>query len=307
MSTILNIDLATDEGNRLLARVDDDDVLIGRAPAPKGVAIQSMAISSTHGKFLRFNEHWFYKDLQSTNGSWFAAKSLSPNAYHIVKDNDFLVLANTPIQLRLSFNINEEQRKLLQEPAIYIFWQDRLKTVLPLPKYGQQYFIGGENSSVEFPDNFLNTHNLTLKADGKNCILESHQVGATLYHNSLQISPSSQVLLQDRDNIITGQLVIIFSTGHRDIEAKNVQEEVGTFIDPSARYSKKIITNSGFGKLLDSNDEDNEVIRTEGVARPVLASNQMDQTQDLVDKIIYLIGMIGLLVALGILFWFLLS
>ncbi len=306
MSTILSLDLATDEGNRLLARVDDADVLIGRAPAPKGVAIQSMAVSATHGKFIRFNEHWFYRDLQSTNGSWFSSRMLSPSAFHVVKDGDVLILANTPIQSRLNFDVSAEQVQLLQEPAIFIFWQDRLKVTLPLPRHGQFYNIGGEDSIVEFPANFLSTHKLTIKADGRNCLLESYQVGTGLYHNSTQISPSAQVMMHDRDNIITGQLVIVFSTGHKTVEAEANLGEVGTFIDPSARYSKKLITNSGFGKLLEEEHEHREIVRTQGIARPI-AIVEPDQHNLIGDKIIYIIGILALLITLALLFWFLLA
>ncbi len=307
MSTILGLDLVADEGNRLLARVDDADVLIGRAPAPKGVAIQSMALSATHGKFIRFNEHWFYRDLQSTNGTWFSSRMLSPSAFHVVKDGDVLILANTSIQSRLNFVANEEQSLILQEPTIFIFWQDRLKVALPLPRHGQSYNIGGDQSIVEFPTNFLSSHNLTIKADGRNCLIESFQVGTGLYHNSTQISPSSQILMHDRDNLITGQLVIVFSNGHKNVEGQASDEEVGTFIDPSARYSKKLITNSGFGKLLEEDNEAREVIRTQGIARPVAPVSESDPHNLIGDKIIYIIGILALIITLALLFWFLLA
>ena len=76
-------------GKRDVGCLESGDVVVGREPG-EGIAIDNKAISRSHGVFTRFKNHWLYKDLGSTNGSWLNGLKLKAAYWRVVRPGDVI-------------------------------------------------------------------------------------------------------------------------------------------------------------------------------------------------------------------------
>ena len=304
MSVLLEIEQRVEDEVKLLARLEEEEMLVGRAPAPTGIAIPSMSISGTHGKFVRFDEHWFYRDLNSTNGSWFNSNMILPSSYHLIKDGDLLNLSTVSLNLKFTFLEVQKPNSSRENPALFFFWQDQLKAVMPVPANGSAYDFSSMQAPVDLPKSFLSNNQFLIRTDGQTCIFESYRSQGSVLHNSQQLSPSSQIALSDRDSIVNGQLVVVFSDGYKVKREGRKRSETNTFIDPSYKYSKKLSMSSTFGQVAEEEEGDSlDIVRTEGIKRPMASSQKVNSQGDL---IILSVGIFGIFLIFVLLLFFLL-
>ena len=307
MSTVLIIEQVIDGGNRHLATVADESILIGREPKPSGIAIPSFAISGTHGQFLRYGYIWFYRDLGSTNGSWFNEKQLAAGELHLVKHGDYILLANTILKLTLEFDASEVSEEERNSPALIAFVNKQYHGLLPLYPFLKYAEFGGENSSIPLSSKFSSDNLFCIHSGAAGSQLETREMTDALIINGQQ--HSGIVALQDRNEIKCGELLMIYSGGFHEGFLSDSVTMTGTYVDASAglsgRPSKEVRMSSGFG-VMPSDDETGRFSaprKTVGI----LGNNAVKKTRSIEDIVIFIIA--GILIAgvFVLLLWFMIT
>lgn len=301
MTAILELKIINEDGEQPLARLDEDVVLIGRSPEPKGIALPSMSVSSVHGVFERHDFIWFYSDIGSTNGSAFNDIQLEPNIPLVLRDGDKLVLANTIVQLGVGYDNIEQAKQRLVQPLVFLFYNNKHLTTLIFEQHNQTIVLGGQEADVEIAPEFSASNQWLFRLDGRRIVFELHAADKNVLHNGRLVAPASRLILEDRGSVYGDGLVAVYAAPLSNISSG---EEVksyasGTFIQPSANYSKKNIYSSKFGQIDDNNDS----IKTDAIMR---AAKERKNQSVTVDKLIYLIGFLAIIAIFLLLFWFLL-
>lgn len=128
----------------------DESLIIGRE-AGLVLRLGSAAVSRSHGIFIPVANHWFYKDLGSTNGSWLNERRLAPDTFQIIRPGDLLQIADCLLQV----DATEGEANI--GPATSDIWSvaimlgDNFVDEFPVPKYGRIMVIGGREADIVFP------------------------------------------------------------------------------------------------------------------------------------------------------------
>lgn len=77
--------------------VDSGDLLFGR-DTENSIVIDETSVSRVHGNIFEVSGNWFYRDLNSTNGSAINGTKINPDQIRILRDQDVIHLATFPIR-----------------------------------------------------------------------------------------------------------------------------------------------------------------------------------------------------------------
>jgi len=257
-----------------VARIPGGEVVVGREP-DNGIALGHQAISREHGAFMRMRNHWFYKDLGSTNGSWINDQKVDAEKWYLVRPDDFLQMADVAVRLRLdegsasSSGIGSFQNKVGR--SLIIFSEGSFIDEFPIPEFGRALVVGGGQADLEIRGDLYDNPSLVVEKRGDNICAFNVAKQLDLQCNGETIEET--VILKDRDNLDVAEYRVIFSEpptvaagvgltdsgSFQSLEArvKGWGEGDGPDLIPKADiqpgYSRSV-PNSGFGRSFEEDD-----------------------------------------------------
>ncbi|MFM1849139.1 MAG: hypothetical protein RL417_2613 [Pseudomonadota bacterium] len=176
------------EGKVELGRLEEGEVVVGREPA-EGIAIDNGAISRNHGVFARIRDHWFYKDLGSTNGSWHNGTQLKGNQWRLVRSGDIIQVADTAI--RVSTEDGRRTETMIGLPSIggrslLVFSKGDFIDEFPVPEYGRALVVGGSKADLALEADLAELPSLVVERRGDNIC-------------AFRLAKESRVVINDRE------------------------------------------------------------------------------------------------------------
>ena len=199
-------------GKRVVARLQSGETIIGREP-DEGIQIGHTAISRNHGVFVRFRNHWFYKDLGSTNGSWINSNAVPHEVWQLVRPGDYLQLADVGITLS-SDDQTQQAGGVTGFPALggrslLVFSNNEFHDEYPVPEYGRAIVIGGSGADLEIPGDIFEEPALVVERRGDKvvCYQVSKSLSASVNGQPLE----ETVTLSDRDSASVSDFTVVFN------------------------------------------------------------------------------------------------
>lgn len=228
MSKELVLEEILSEGSREVGRIAGGQVVVGREPE-EGIAIENQAISREHGSFVRIRNHWFYRDLGSTNGSWKNGKIVKAGQMVLVRSGDVMQLADTPLRLVLPADDAASAGGLAGFPAfssstLIVFSGDEFHDEFPLPEYGRALVIGGNQADLRIGNDMNELPRLVIERRGERVCAYGVADGAEIFINGDEVSET--VTLHDGDELKVAQYTILFNNPKAEIPAEAVDQAV---------------------------------------------------------------------------------
>lgn len=213
MAKFLRVDLLSPEGAKTLGKLELGEVFIGREPGtPTGITVDNTAISRQHGLFVRGRNHWLFKDLGSTNGSWLNGKPIKAGQWKIVRSGDMLQLADSALSMV------EERGAGLSAPGVasttggrslIVFSHDTFQDEFPVPEYGRALVVGGSRSDLSLDGDLAELPTLVIERRGERICAFGLAKDLKVYVNEHEMT--ELVALKDSDELKLGQYTILFS------------------------------------------------------------------------------------------------
>lgn len=213
MTQDLIVEEVLETGVQEVGRLQSGEVVIGREPAD-GISVPRTAISGEHGVFLRVRNHWFYKDLGSTNGSWINGKEVSANIWRLVRANDYVQLADVALRLRPSGEGEGGSEGLFGlgpngNRSLIVFQNGKFTDEFPIPEFGKALVVGGSQGDLSIlGDTYENPALVVEKRSDKVC---AYSV-AKEHEPVINEAPLSETVpIEDRDILGVADYSIIFN------------------------------------------------------------------------------------------------
>lgn len=159
MTRLLKVYEIKDSGSVELGTLQTGEVTVGRDP-DADLAFPSGAVSFSHGVFVRMRNHWFFKDLGSTNGSWLNDRVVAPEHWKLIRPGDVLQLADIVLKFVAADGGGDKPRQgfpALGGRTLLVFSSGEFLDEYPVPDYGKALIIGGDKADLELPgdDSFV--------------------------------------------------------------------------------------------------------------------------------------------------------
>ena len=216
MSKVLILEEVTQQGTRELGRLTNEDVLVGREPEPSGIVIPGKAVSRNHGVFTRLRNHWFYRDLGSTNGSWINGAQLAANQWKIVRPGTGLQMAD--VSLRISAagtegNFNRAQSaadsSTIGGRSLIVFADGEFLDEFPIPEYGRALMIGGAQADLQLQGDIFEQPSLVIERRGDSIVAFGMVREVELALNGQVFNDTSR--LNDGDTVQVGNYSVLLN------------------------------------------------------------------------------------------------
>lgn len=189
--------------NRVLGSLSEGEVLVGRDPTC-GIPLQNTAVSRQHGVFQQFKDHWLYKDLGSTNGSWLNGLPLGEGQWRIVRTGDLMQLADIAVKIGLAPGESEERDS---SRTLLVFANGNFLEEYPIPDIGHALSIGASGTDLMIEGVADPKASLTIDRQGRNVCALQHGLEGEAFVNEEPIVEISY--LSDRDVVRLQQYTVI--------------------------------------------------------------------------------------------------
>ncbi len=234
MSRQLKVSLIKPEVNDDLGYIRGAKTLVGREPDEDGIAIPVQGVSRNHGIFARLRTHWFYKDMQSTNGSWINSKQVNANEWKLIRPGDVVQMADAAIKISGDPESMASQNRVSGFPALggitlIVFSKGEFVDECPVPDFGRALVIGGSQGDLQIEGTLEETPNLIIERRSMNVCAYGISKSIKSYHNDADLS--GNVNLGDRDEVKIGHHYIIFNN------PEVVHKQIGDKSDMSGENS----------------------------------------------------------------------
>ena len=147
MSKVLQLEQLFDNGSQVVGSLDGAEVMIGREP-DSGITVESTSVSRNHGRFLSFKDHWFYSDLESTNGSWINGEQTAGGEIRLIRAGDVIQLADTAVKLNRMNGSSSGAFPDIGTRSIIVARNGEFVDEFPVPEYGRALVIGGNQANL---------------------------------------------------------------------------------------------------------------------------------------------------------------
>jgi len=146
------VELLTPEGSETIGELRSEEVIVGRDP-DQGIKVDNQAISRNHGIFVPLRDHWFYRDLGSTNGSWVNGVAVPAGRGRIVRAGDTVQLATSGLRLDYLDARMAEAARVNEfygaRPSLVVFQGEKFLDEFPVPEYGRALVVGGSQADLQ--------------------------------------------------------------------------------------------------------------------------------------------------------------
>jgi FHA domain len=197
------------ESGELLGYIEGAHVYVGREPDHGGLVVPNQAVSRNHGVFIRLRNHWFYKDLGSTNGSWVNDVKTQEGQWKLIRPGDVVQLADTLLNIADSNEVGVTGFPALGGLSLIIFSKGEFIDEYPIPEYGRALVVGGSQGDLQIEGTLEEQPTLIIERRGMNvCALSVSRSLKVLVNNNELNEPLNII---DRDEIAVGSYLIIFN------------------------------------------------------------------------------------------------
>lgn len=199
------------DGKVEIGRLEEGEIVVGREPTD-GIAISNTAISRNHGVFARIRDHWFYKDLGSTNGSWHNGAQLRGNQWRLIRSGDIIQMADTAIRVMTEDGRRSETMVGLTAiggRSLVVFSKGDFIDEFPVPEYGRALVIGGSKADLALEADLAELPSLVVERRGDNICAFRLAKEARVFVNEREISDLTN--LADGDEIRVGDYQIMMN------------------------------------------------------------------------------------------------
>jgi pSer/pThr/pTyr-binding forkhead associated (FHA) protein len=234
------------DGRQEVGALDGQELVIGREPrGGNAMVLASDTVSREHGVFSPLRNHWLFKDLGSTNGSWLNGVALKEGQWKIIRPGDVLQLADRAIQLS-----GPAEQSGIGLRSLLVFHHGDFLDEYPIPEAGRAIAIGGSKADLKL-DVDVNDHpSLVVERRGDRVCAFSVAKEVAIYVNDQEITRTVQ--LNDRDEVRVGTYTVILNDPP-EIPAGEQAAEVpagdsGGYVVPAADWqtARSAASNSNF-------------------------------------------------------------
>jgi hypothetical protein len=204
-------ELSEDGGAVEIGQLMKGEVILGRGPGCS-VTLDNTAISRQHGMFVQIRQHWFYKDLGSTNGSWLNGLPLQEGQWKLVRAGDLMQIADVAIRLRALTN---EGADSLMPPShgissAIVFSNNNFQDEYPIPENGPIVVVGGPRADLRLSETEESEVDPRLVIERRDGNLEISSLGEIpVFVNEEQVS--EPMTLNDRDLVRISNYLILMN------------------------------------------------------------------------------------------------
>ena len=210
------------DGATEVGRLQSGDVVVGREPDQGGVVLSSKATSRNHGIFTRIRNHWFYRDLGSTNGSWVNGVQAKENQWRLVRPGSVLQFADLLVRVSGSLDSQNRMQNVSGVAAIggrslIVFAGNEFVDEYLIPEYGKALMIGGSQADLGLEGDIFEKPSLVVERRGnKICAFSLVKEVEVLCNDQLI---KDLVNLEDGDTIRVGNYLVILNDPTRSAAA----------------------------------------------------------------------------------------
>ncbi len=161
--------------------------------------------------FLRVRNHWFYKDLGSTNGSWLNGNQLAANTWRLVRPGDYLQLADAALKLEgagegLQTGINDFAN--LGGRSLLIFLGNQFRDEFPVPEFGRALVVGGSEADLPVSGDVSELPSLVVERRGDKMVAYNVSKQLPLFLNGVDVR-NETATLGDGDALQVDNVLVI--------------------------------------------------------------------------------------------------
>lgn len=246
----LSINIVQAGQNVEIGLLQGGQVLIGREPDDGGIVVPNQAVSRNHGVFVRFRNHWFYKDLGSTNGSWVNGTQATEGVWKLIRGGDVLQLADAAISVTDKSDSSPTQKvsgfPALGGVSLLVFSKGEFLDEYPVPDYGRALVLGGSQGDLQIEGQLIEQPSLVVERRSMNicAYAVAKSIKTSINDNDL----GSAVNLKDLDELKVAHYFIIFNNPTQPSRVSNLGRA------PLAQESQQDGTLSGGGGWKDWGD-----------------------------------------------------
>lgn len=234
MTCLIKLESIAQETPVEILTVDTGSLTMGREPE-NHIVVDSDSVSRKHGALIEASGTWFYRDFESTNGSWVNGVRLSPGQMKLLRDGDVIQLADFPIRLS-----HVEPLDGTSIPSVLVFYNNRFESELLFEEGGQVFSIGGPNASFFLEGANPDQAQLQITFDGSRLELSTGS-GGPLPVLLRGIATSGITKLSDRDDVVLGAYHLFISDTASAVPVSENLHRAGAGTSPE----------SGFGQAYD--------------------------------------------------------
>lgn len=144
MATVVKLESLAAEEPVEIMRLEGGMVTIGRDP-DNGIVIDSDSVSRRHCSIFEVNGFWFFRDFDSTNGSWINGLKVNGKQIRLLRDGDLIILSNFPMRIT-EVSVGEGRDRGF--PSLLVFSDNRFELEYPLSQKGDKFSIGGPEGTL---------------------------------------------------------------------------------------------------------------------------------------------------------------
>ncbi|MCO6430213.1 MAG: FHA domain-containing protein [Deltaproteobacteria bacterium] len=214
MSRQLKLELVQPAGNTELARLQGGQVLLGREPDDGGIVVPNQAISRNHALIAKVRNHWFYKDLGSTNGSWINGIQAREGVWKLIRPGDMVQMADSALSVSDSGDGSTAAPRITGFPALggvslLVFSKGEFIDEFPVPDYGRALVLGGSQGDLEIEGSLNEAPSLIIERLSANVCAQTTSRNIKVLINEKELNGT--VTLSDRDEMSVAHYYIIFN------------------------------------------------------------------------------------------------
>ncbi|MBX7136695.1 MAG: FHA domain-containing protein [Oligoflexia bacterium] len=255
MARYLKLEELRSEGPIEVGQLQSGDVIVGREPDNNGVALSSRAVSRNHGVFTKVRNHWMYRDLGSTNGSWINGVQCKPNQWRLVRAGNVMQFADLLVRIGSggdAMNRNQPAPGIssIGGRSLLVFSAEDFVDEFLIPEYGRALVIGGSQADLALEGDIFEQASLVIERRGdKICAFSLVKEVEWLLNDEVRRTTSD---ISDGDIIQLGNYTVLLndpSHGSADFTPQKVggAREWGASDAPSSgRMHTKAL--GGFGQ-----------------------------------------------------------
>lgn len=196
-------------GSKELATLHESAIPVGREPEG-GIRLENPAVSRTHGVFIPVRNHWIYRDLGSTNGSWVNGTPVYGGRSRIIRIGDTIQLAD--VFLRLSSvhgDVDRSEGGQKSPRSLLVFKGEDFVEEYPVPEFGKALVIGGTGADLQISGVMKDRPSLVVETRGDRLCAYRVDKDVSAQLNGSEITES--LFLKDGDEIIVNEYSILFN------------------------------------------------------------------------------------------------
>jgi len=231
MSRNLTLEELGENGALEVGQLQASDVIVGREPEPSGIILHGKAVSRNHGIFSKVRNHWFYRDLGSTNGSWVNGVQTRPGEWRVIRPGMMLQLADVVVRIGAegqdAFNRGPSSSvSALGGRSVFVFSGDEFIDEFLIPEYGRALMIGGAQADLSLEGDVFEEPSLVVERRGDKICAFSVAKEVQVLFNDQELK--DMVNLSDGDSLKIGNYFILLNDPMRS-----------RVVDPSAKHTMR--------------------------------------------------------------------